>query len=109
MQDKPFQGEYTALIGCRPPSQKGSNISSKTPMEVPSLQSPELDIHPELPLESVPLPPLEISPTILSTSQDLKSEHIEETPAPLPSIVSFGELSMSLSTTVELSSEKESL
>ncbi|KAF8414372.1 hypothetical protein L210DRAFT_3730324 [Boletus edulis BED1] len=62
---------------------RGSNTSSNPPLtEIPSLQPPELDIHPELPPESVPLPPLEISPTISSTSRDLESEHIEETPAP---------------------------
>ncbi|KAF8132960.1 hypothetical protein EV363DRAFT_1473480 [Boletus edulis] len=80
----------------------------KIPMKVPSLQSPESDIHPELPPKSVPLPPSETSPTILSASRDLESEHIEETPAPPPSIVSSGELSMSLPTTVELSSKEES-
>ncbi|KAG6379781.1 hypothetical protein JVT61DRAFT_10320 [Boletus reticuloceps] len=85
MQDNPIRGEYAALIGRRHPCRKGSDTSSNPPpplTEVPSLQSPESDIHPELPPESVPLPPSEISPTISSTSRDLESEHIEETPAP---------------------------
>ncbi|KAF8422162.1 hypothetical protein L210DRAFT_3654220 [Boletus edulis BED1] len=90
------------------PVEKAPTPPPKTPTEVPSLQSPESDIHPELPPKSVPLPPSETSPTILSASWDLESEHIEETPAPPPSIVSSGELSMSLPMTVESSSEEES-
>ncbi|KAF8128709.1 hypothetical protein EV363DRAFT_412554 [Boletus edulis] len=90
------------------PVEKPPTPPPKTPTEVPSLQSPESDIHPELPPESVPLPPSETSPTISSASRDFESEHIEEIPAPPPSIVSSGELSMSLPTTVESSSEEES-
>ncbi|KAF8545921.1 hypothetical protein OG21DRAFT_1528170, partial [Imleria badia] len=90
------------------PIEKALTPPPKTPTEVPSLQSPESDIHPELPPKSVPLPPSETSPTMSSASQDLESEHIEETPAPPPSIVSSGELSMSLPTTVKSSSKEES-
>ncbi|KAF8419512.1 hypothetical protein L210DRAFT_3655209 [Boletus edulis BED1] len=66
------------------PIKKAPTPPTKTPTEVPSLQSPESDIHPELPPKSVPLPPSEISPTISSASRDLESEHIEETSAPPP-------------------------
>ena len=81
----------------------------KTPTEVPSLQSPESDVHLDLEdvtPESVPLPPSEISP-ISRTSRDLESEHLEVTVAH-SSIVSSSELSISLPPTIESTSEEES-
>ncbi|KAG6380162.1 hypothetical protein JVT61DRAFT_8251 [Boletus reticuloceps] len=108
MQDNPSEASTPRSLAVDLPVEKAPTPPPKTPTEVPSLQSPESDIYSELPPESVPLPPSEISPSISSASRDLESEHIEETPAPPPSIVSSGELSMSLPTTVESSSEEES-
>ncbi|KAF8121683.1 hypothetical protein EV363DRAFT_1560376 [Boletus edulis] len=104
----PSEASTPRSLAVNLPVEKAPTPPPKTPMEVPSLQSPESDIHPELPPKSVPLPPSETSPTISSASRDLESEHIEETPAPPPLIVSSGELSMSLPMTIESSSEEES-
>ncbi|KAF8556599.1 hypothetical protein OG21DRAFT_1482945 [Imleria badia] len=90
---------------------KAPTPPSQSPTEAALLQSPELDIHLEITditPESVPLPPLEISPTMLSASRDLESEHFKALIVPPLSIVSSGELSFSLPPTVESSSEDES-
>ncbi|KAH0831167.1 hypothetical protein J3R83DRAFT_13743 [Lanmaoa asiatica] len=80
----------------------------KTPPVTPSLQSSESDILPDITPEFVPLPPSELSPTASSASRDLESEHLEVTVVPpSSSIVSSGELSISLPST-DSSSEDES-
>ena len=91
------------------PVERAPTPPPKTPTDVPSLQSPESDILPDITPESVPLPPSELSPTISSTSRDLEPEHLEVTVLPpLSSIVGSDELSISLPPTAESSSEDES-
>lgn len=91
------------------PVERAPTPPPKTPTDVPSLQPSESDIFPDVTPESVPLPPSEFSPTISSASRDLESERLEVTVVPpSSSIVSFGDLSISLPPTVESSSEDES-
>ena len=90
------------------PIERAPTPPPKTPTDVPSLQSPESDVLPDITPEFVPLPPSEFSPTMSSASRDIESEHLEVTIVPPSSIVSSGELSISLPSTVESSSEDDS-
>lgn len=91
------------------PVERAPTPPPKTPTDVPSLQPSESDIFPDITPESVPLPPSELSPTISSASRDLESERLEVTVVPpSSSIVSSGELSISLPSTAQSSSEDES-
>jgi hypothetical protein len=90
------------------PVERAPTPPPKTPTDLRSLQSPESDVFPDITPESLPLPPSEHSPTLSSASRDLESEHFEVTVVPPSSIVSSGELSVSLPSAAESSSEEES-
>ncbi|KAF9224785.1 hypothetical protein BS17DRAFT_731403 [Gyrodon lividus] len=79
----------------------------KTPSVVPSLESPESEVHLDITPESVPLPPSEFSPTASSVSRDLLWEHLEETEVTL-SIVHSSDVSVALPSTLESTSGEES-
>ena len=90
------------------PVERAPTPPPKTPTDVRSLQSPESDVFPDITPEFLPLPPSEHSPTLSSVSRDLESEHFEVTVVPPSSIVSSSELSVSLPSVAESSSEEES-
>ena len=90
------------------PVERAPTPPPKTPTEVPSLQSPESEVLPDITPESVPLPPSEFSPSVSSASRDLESEHVEVTIVPPSSVVGSSDFSISLPSTAESSSEEES-
>ncbi|KAN0081188.1 hypothetical protein V8E55_008812 [Tylopilus felleus] len=74
----------------------------KAPTEVVSLQSPKLDVHPEITdiiREARPLPPSEFSPTMSSVGQEIKVEHLEVTAPPSGIVSSETSLVLTVSTT----------
>ena len=90
------------------PVERAPTPPPKSPTEVRSLQSPESDVLPDITPESLPPPPSERSPTGSSASRDLEPEHVEVTVVPPSSIVGSDDLSISLPSTAESSSEEES-
>ena len=106
----PSEASTPRSLAIDPPVERAPTPPSKSPTDIVSLQSPEPDVHLEITditPESVPLPPSEISPTISSASWDLEPERFEVPVVPPTSIVSSGDISISLPSTVESSSEDE--
>ncbi|KAI6107774.1 hypothetical protein EDD16DRAFT_1868839, partial [Pisolithus croceorrhizus] len=89
------------------PVERAPTPPPKTPSVVPSIVS-ESDVRPEISPERVPLPPSEFSPTLSSVSIGIEPEGPEEPEVLSSGLVSTGDVSLSLPSTVSPTSPEPS-
>ncbi|KAF9231043.1 hypothetical protein BU15DRAFT_82894 [Melanogaster broomeanus] len=87
---------------------EAASLCRTIPSEASTPRSPAIDVLLDTTPESVPLPPSELSPTMSSVSRDLGSERLEETEIIQLLIAGLGDVSISLPSTLESTSEAES-
>ena len=90
------------------PSERAPSPPAKTPSVVPSIVS-ELDVEPPVSPAAIALPPSEFSPSLSSASRDVDIEFLAVTEVTHTKIVSTGDLSITLPSTVSPTSPGQSL